>query len=149
MKTKICKCGRECKQYANAFHKLCTTCNQQRLIEKNQTQKQHTIQHIKNKYHIIEGRGRNTGRTFEHKKQTGEREVFLAIWAIRPHICTNCWDKLGDEPLAHFFSHIKPKSTHPHLRLVPSNIQLLCFDCHYAHDFIGKEAFLKRKYKNN
>ena len=75
---------------------------------------------------------------------TGEREVFLDIWKDRPHFCTNCQDFLGHEPLAHFFSHIISKKREPRLRLEPTNIRLLCNDCHYAFDFQGIEAFNKR-----
>jgi len=79
------------------------------------------------------------------KKPTGERSLFLAIWATRPHICTNCNCDLGKEPKVHFFSHIVGKGRNPKLRLEPSNIQLLCQECHYAYDFQGEEKFLSRK----
>jgi len=78
------------------------------------------------------------------RKPTGERELFLYIWNNREHVCVNCLGNLGDEPLVHFFSHIKPKGTYPELRLKESNIELLCFDCHYAKDHGTKEQFLKR-----
>lgn len=74
-------------------------------------------------------------------KVTGEREMFLEIWEEREHFCTNpdCRKFLGHEPKTYFFSHIKPKSTHPELRLEKSNIRLLCFDCHFAVDHQGKK----------
>lgn len=79
------------------------------------------------------------------KEATGEREVFLKIWKERPHVCTNCQDPLGNEPLAHFFAHILSKKRRPDLKLDPNNIMILCSDCHYAYDFRSKEEFEKRK----
>lgn len=68
------------------------------------------------------------------KKATGEREMFLEIWNERPHNCVKCGKRLP-YPMANFFSHIKPKSTHPELRLCKSNVELLCAECHYNHEF--------------
>lgn len=79
------------------------------------------------------------------RKSTGEKELFFEIWNERIHICSNCKIHLGNEAKTFHFSHIKPKSTHPELRLNKNNIQLLCYDCHYAHDFQGKEKFAERK----
>ncbi len=84
-------------------------------------------------------------KTVKPRKPTGERALFLALWKIRPHICANCLDPLGDEPLAHFFSHDKTKKAHSELRLDPNNISILCWDCHNAKDCRGKEAFDARK----
>ena len=78
-------------------------------------------------------------------KEDNERQMFLEIWEERSHICENCKKNLGGEPKAQFFSHIKPKSTHPHLRLKKGNVRLLCFDCHYSYDFGSKETFNKLK----
>lgn len=69
------------------------------------------------------------------RKPTGERNLFLDIWNERPHFCKHCNINLGNEPKTFFFSHIKPKSTHPELRLSKDNIQLLCYQCHYNFDF--------------
>lgn len=78
------------------------------------------------------------------RKKTGEAELFAAIWAVRPHVCTNCQAPLGNEMKTFFFSHIKSKGAHPELRLKPSNIQLLCQECHHAYDFQGQEKFKER-----
>ena len=78
------------------------------------------------------------------KKPTGEKEVFLQIWKERPHICSNCKEPLGHEPLAHFFSHIVPKSRNESLRLDPDNILLQCWLCHDAWGKRGIAAFVKR-----
>lgn len=69
-------------------------------------------------------------------KPTGERELFLEIWEERPHYCTNkdCQEYLGEEPLTHYFAHLKSKGAHNELRLDKDNIALLCFDCHYIYD---------------
>lgn len=81
----------------------------------------------------------------KRKKNTGERELFLEIWNERIHYCINCKSYLGNEPLVHFFSHIKPKGKYPELRLDKKNIQLLCYDCHYAFDFQTKQKYNERK----
>lgn len=78
-------------------------------------------------------------------KITNERAVHLEIWAERKHFCDQCGIKLGNTPLPIYFSHIKPKSTHPKLRLEKSNFQLHCAECHDAYEFRGREAFDKRK----
>jgi len=75
---------------------------------------------------------------------TGERDMFLEIWDEREHYCDNCRMYLGSVPKAHYFAHIKPKSTHPKLRLDKNNIKLLCYDCHYALDMRGNKAFKER-----
>lgn len=77
------------------------------------------------------------------KKKTGEKELFLEIWAERPHVCVNCKSNLGKTPKTWFFSHIHPKSIYPALRLVKQNIQLLCFTCHRAYDQGTKEQYSK------
>lgn len=79
------------------------------------------------------------------RKPTGERELFLKIWEEREHYCTNCKTFLGHAPMAHYFSHIIPKSRDASKRLDPDNIQLLCVVCHYTHDFRGKEKFEERQ----
>lgn len=78
---------------------------------------------------------------FKKVKVTGEREMFFEIWEERPHYCTNpdCRMFLGHEPKVQFFSHIKPKSVYPELRLEKTNIRLLCFDCHFGSDMQGKK----------
>ena len=75
------------------------------------------------------------------RKKTGEKKVFLEIWEEREHICTNCKEHLGSQPIVNYFAHIKPKSTHPELRLEKDNIQLMCMACHYAFDFQGIDKF--------
>lgn len=79
------------------------------------------------------------------RKPTGEMGLFLAIWQVRPHICTNCKAFLGDEPIPAFFAHIKSKGAYPELRLQPKNIMLLCFECHREYDQGTKERYERRK----
>lgn len=81
----------------------------------------------------------------KRRTRTGEAKMFFDIWNERPHVCNNCGTHLGHDARTFHFSHIKPKSTYPELRLDKNNIQLLCYDCHYAYDFRGTEAFEKRK----
>lgn len=115
-----CKsCGCQ-TSHGNKFHKLCIKCNQSRLDSKPKSR-------VTKKPKIY------------RKKPTGEREMFLEIWNERPHICTNpsCKKNLGDEPIVHYFSHIKPKGKYPELRLLKTNIRLLCISCHRIEDFGG------------
>ena len=82
------------------------------------------------------------------KKNKGkEKQMFYEIWQEREHRCTNCKCHLGNEARAHYFSHIKSKGAYPELKYNKDNIQLLCYDCHYAYDFQGKDKFLERKDK--
>lgn len=85
----------------------------------------------KNSVRLPKRRIQNTRK----KKPTGEREMFLEIWEERPHVCKNCGRHLGNEPRAHYFSHIHSKGAHPELRLKKSNVDLLCYDCHHDRDF--------------
>ena len=109
------KCGATVNS-GSAFHKLCPVCNKARLDAGKKKPKK--VKRYK-------------------KKATGEREMFLEIWDEREHICVHCGKNLGDEPKAHYFSHIKPKGLHPKLRLVKNNIELLCMECHRQYDFGG------------
>lgn len=77
----------------------------------------------------------------EYKPPTGKGIMFLEVWKERLHVCENCKENLGNEPLAHFFSHI---SKDKKLELDKDNIQLLCRDCHYAFDFQGIDKFNAR-----
>lgn len=78
------------------------------------------------------------------RKKTGEAELFRQIWEERGHCCTNCKAFLGSQPRTFFFAHIKPKGNYPELRLDPTNIRLLCLECHRAYDQGTKEQFNKR-----
>lgn len=91
------------------------------------------------------------------RKKTGEYNVFLEIWDEYERVCVNCLqglekfvDKETGKPIAFIFSHIKSKGARGDLRLLKSNIELNCPDCHYAHESLGDEAYNKRKglYKN-
>jgi len=79
------------------------------------------------------------------RKSTGERDLFVEIWNERPHYCENCKESLGGEPKVHYFSHIKSKGAYPSLRLVKSNIELLCLQCHQLWDFGDRNEFKNRK----
>ena len=74
----------------------------------------------------------------QKRKATGEKDLFIKIWRERPHYCTKCGKWLGDEPKSFFFSHIRSKGACPELRLVPNNIELLCFNCHQQYEFSTK-----------
>jgi len=117
----ICKnCG--IKTYIeNKAKKLCKRCNFKRR------------HNGKDKYQVDKEKCKK--KTIKIKN-TGEKKLFLEIWEEREHICSNpnCKKFLGEEPLAQFFSHRKPKSTHPELRLDKNNVYLKCFECHFEEE---------------
>ena len=149
-KVKICKvCGKEFTG-GNSFHKLCDIHNKERLrslksskVEANTTPDYHITIHKtrpkETKIHKPEVKGKH--EIVNPYNVTGEKELFAIIWQERPHVCSNpkCKKPLGDEMVAHYFSHIYPKSIRPWLRLDPDNIELLCIECHHEHDF-GKRT---------
>jgi len=120
---KECPEGKNEKMIVNRTKMLCQVHNQERL-----------------------DKGKEQKKPYVYKrKETGEWNLFLAIWAVRDHACTNCGIFLGDIPQPHFFSHIKSKGAHPELRLEPKNINLLCFECHREYDQGTKEKFDARR----
>lgn len=104
------------------------------VLPKTSQQKQKIFKELKAKYQSKPLKRVPLKKKFP--KKTGERELFLEIWNERLHYCTNqnCKSYLGEEPLTHFFAHIKSKGAHNELRLDKSNICLLCFYCHYTYD---------------
>ena len=67
----------------------------------------------------------------KRRKPTGEKALFEAIWASRPHICQVSGEHLGDEPRVHFFSHILPKGLFSKFRLYEKNIWLCSMEVHH------------------
>jgi 5-methylcytosine-specific restriction endonuclease McrA len=118
---------------------ICSECDKERLI----------VKPLKKLCNICNRKRLDSGKEIKPLKRkfpkpTGEKPLFLAIWAIRPRLCTNCGDGLGDEPKTFYFAHIKGKGANPELRLEPSNIRLLCFECHRIYDQGTEEQFKKR-----
>lgn len=89
------------------------------------------------------------------RKPTGELAMFLEIWREMevPRKCEHC-----GRPQLVFrvdcFAHIKPKGTHPELRLNKDNIWFSCsyfddthgwYGCHTSQTFESKEKFNARK----
>lgn len=137
---KPCQCGS--RYIVNKKHNLCYYCNYKRLhegksmyqVQKEKKRKQNTFEH---KAYV---------KSKKYKVPTGEARVFQEIWDERKeHRCSHCYAWLGNVARSWMFSHIKPKSTHPELRLDKDNIELHCYECHYAHEFQGVEAYQKRK----
>jgi 5-methylcytosine-specific restriction endonuclease McrA len=64
------------------------------------------------------------------KEQGSEKDVFLKVWNKKPHVCEICGKALK-EPKPHNFDHKIPKSRGEKHRLDESNIQILCFACHF------------------
>ena len=75
--------------------------------------------------------------SIKRKKTTGELELFKEIWQEREHVCVKCGKKLPEPLRSYYFSHKKSKGAFPELRLVKTNIELNCFDCHFRHEFVG------------
>ena len=105
----------------NKHYHLCSDC----VYKKNHNGKDKT-QVLKEK----------TKHNAKHKSQL---KVFLEIWNERLHFCIKCGKWLGDTPLAVYFSHIRSKGAAPELKFEKSNIELLCCDCHYQHEFGNKK----------
>jgi hypothetical protein len=90
-------------------------------------------------------RNKSNKKVYQYKpKATGERVLFLEIWSEREHICKNCKTLLGSVPCNWMFSHKIAKGVDKSLRLDKGNIDLLCYDCHFAHEFQGKDAYQRR-----
>lgn len=67
-------------------------------------------------------------------KSTGEAIIFKEIWNERNHNCERCGKYLFEYSHT-LFHHIIPKSKDNSLRLVKSNITLVCFECHQWYHF--------------
>lgn len=69
------------------------------------------------------------------RKPTGELEIFLSIWAERPHVCQVCTDPIP-EPTPTNFAHVIPKAQnkYPKFKLNKQNILILCPCCHRLWD---------------
>ena len=64
------------------------------------------------------------------KETGGEKAIFLEVWNERPHNCEVCGKALK-ELKAHTIDHKIPKSRGEKYRLDKSNLQILCFPCHF------------------
>ena len=82
-----------------------------------------------------------------------DKDFYKEIWAASPHTCQECNCKLGKEPLTIFFHHIMPKSIYPQFRHEPSNIAILCLECHSKCetniDFAPKTKLRKLQIEKN
>lgn len=71
-----------------------------------------------------------TKKKFDKKLREKDHDFYNEIWDERPHVCGNCGQFLGNEPLTLFFDHILEKSKYPEYRHNKDNIWLLCWQCH-------------------
>lgn len=67
------------------------------------------------------------------KKNSGELDLYVEIWAERPHVSFITGKPLGAFNIC-FFAHVLPKGTYPELRLLKENIILLLFAEHSLLD---------------
>lgn len=74
------------------------------------------------------------------KKPTGERELHLAIWAVRKHVSYFSGEKI-ETPDPHNFMHVLPKSTYPKFRLYQKNIVLGTFDEHFMQTNLPRDKW--------
>lgn len=115
----ICKSENNIAKKLPSIGLLCFVCNNKRLNEKKE-------------YSPSIGK-------YQKKAPTGERELFLSLWQQRPHYSFVSNKYLGDEPLAHFFSHILPKSRYNELRLQSDNIVFMTLAEHQLWEFSSHE----------
>jgi hypothetical protein len=59
----------------------------------------------------------------------------MEIWAERKHYSEVSGAYLGEEPLAHFFSHVCGKGAHPSIKFHKRNIMLMTIKEHHEWDF--------------
>ena len=134
----------------NKKYGLCGDCNFERIHHKTRLQAYKDKNEEKSDKVIV--RVKKTVKTPKNKqkyKNTGELLMFKEIWEERDHICINCKKELGEELNIQYFSHRVSKGRDAKLRLEKSNIDILCCECHFAHEFQGNKKFKERedKYK--
>jgi len=151
---KLCKTCNLPYEKGNAHFGLCQRCNVVRLVDlklgKNKTISINNVNKVK-VYSIKDLRQTTIPKSTpklknKHINTYGVKtlkEFFAKIWIDRPHNCTHCNIGLGSEPIVHYFSHIYPKSLKPWLKFDSNNIELLCIDCHTAHDFGKRKNSLR------
>lgn len=154
MLNKVCSsCGANINAGGNAFYKLCVKCNKSRLEAlkkpkiKNNTFTQKEIKVFPMTLKTVKNFNCSTSTT-KHEiinplNVKSLTELFGIIWKQREHICCHCGCNLGEQSRVHYFSHIYPKSIRPWLKFDPNNIELLCIECHYQHDFGKRKTKLK------
>lgn len=98
-----------------------------------------------NRKAVVKRSPHRRGSAPKRRKPTGEALLFKIIWTERPHYCVWCGEWLGNEACTFHFSHIIPKGRWPDLRLDPTNIRLLCFECHQAYDQGTKKQYEARR----
>ena len=153
--TKICKSCNSPFKEGNSHFGLCKHCNTRRLIDVKLNKKKITSTYpvkVVRVYSIPKPTATptvNVATTRLKNKHVNSygvknlKEFFAKIWSDRQHICTHCNKNLGSEPKTHYFSHIYPKSLKPWLKFDVNNIELLCVDCHTAHDFGKRKNSLR------
>ena len=64
------------------------------------------------------------------KPKQSQKEMFIEIWMERERVCVDC-NKQLKEPRPHNFDHIKTKWSRPDLKFDKTNIDIVCFACHF------------------
>lgn len=138
----ICKKCNHPKYIVNKTYRLCDDCNYARLHKG------------KTKYQVANEKQRSKPK--KQSKPSGELSMFKEIWEERKvwndkeqryvRICVHCKQKLYIFNVW-YFAHKKPKSTNPELRLVKSNVDIQCDECHFTETNCGRDIYEKRKDK--
>lgn len=128
-KYQICNgCGKH-RYITNRTKCLCDDCNYKRL------------HNGKSRFEVRAERSK--AKKPKLRPATGELALFKEIWSECPHICTHCGKRLLEPLKPIYFSHIKSKGAYPELRLVKSNIELTCEDCHQKYEFGARSSVCK------
>lgn len=72
----------------------------------------------------------------------------MKLWSEREHYSFVSDQFLGHEPLAHYFSHVLPRSTYPQAKMADDNIVFMTLDEHilwenHKHRIIDNPMWLK------
>ena len=64
------------------------------------------------------------------RKFDNQRDLFIYIWINRKHYSEVSGEYLGEEPRAHYFSHVIGKGAYPSFKLREDNIVLMTIEEH-------------------
>lgn len=154
------KCNASVEKYANAHHKLCMTCNNQRLQSNKQlkqykypskdkksskAKEKRIVRKVKEGERVrVKSGGRRMGKQYEVDNAFYEQ----CFNSCSEHKCEECGEELNTEFLnadgkvayRARYSHIVQKSKAPELRHDINNINHLCFNCHFKWEFGDKKS---------
>ena len=101
----------------------CKTCGKK-------CDKEYCFQHKPRKRISVQSLTKTVKKEDPIRKNIEMKELFLKIWATRPHRSEISGSYLGSEALSTYFHHILPKSKYPEASLDEENIILLNWEEH-------------------